>query len=271
MRRVTTGKVGGPILGELVVVNNNLQSFVTNADIELSPDGTGSVIANSNIVLTDNGEAQFREGSGSGTNYVSLKSPATLSSNVALTLPSSTGSAGQVLNVDGSGNLSFTDISVSTANQTADTGRYYLLIADDADANDGSISSLTYSDNKLEFQPSSGTVYCTAVEATDVTASGNLQGGTITETSSITLKENIQPLNGALDNVLKLQGVEYDRKSTGKHEAGLIAEQVAKVLPEIVSYDKFGNAQSIAYSRLTAYLIEAVKQLSDEIKLLKGK
>ena len=41
-------------------------------------------------------------------------------------------------------------------------------------------------------------------------------------------------LNGALDKVERLRGVSFDWKTTGKHDVGLIAEEVAQVLPEVV-------------------------------------
>ena len=107
-------------------------------------------------------------------------------------------------------------------------------------------------------------------------SSGNFSAGTITatalvETSSIALKENISPISGALNSLLSLNGVTYDRKDgTSKKEAGLIAEQVFDILPNIVSTNKDGNPEGINYTKLTAYLIEAVKELKNEIDTLKG-
>jgi Chaperone of endosialidase len=79
--------------------------------------------------------------------------------------------------------------------------------------------------------------------------------------SSRRWKTNIQTLDGALDKVQKLRGVSYNMKDTGKPEIGVIAEEVGQVVPEIVSYEANGkDAQGVDYSRLTALLIEAVKQ-----------
>jgi hypothetical protein len=105
------------------------------------------------------------------------------------------------------------------------------------------------------------------------TLSGNLTvNGTITETSSIALKQNISPITNALDAIMSLVGVTYDRKDGSRNnEAGLIAEAVDAVLPNLVTHDKDGNAEGVQYSKLTAYLIEAVKALKAEIDELKGK
>jgi trimeric autotransporter adhesin len=79
--------------------------------------------------------------------------------------------------------------------------------------------------------------------------------------SSRRWKTNIRTLSGALGKVERLRGVSYDRKDSGKHEIGVIAEEVGAVLPEVVSWEKNGkDAQGVDYSRLTALLIEAMKQ-----------
>jgi hypothetical protein len=74
----------------------------------------------------------------------------------------------------------------------------------------------------------------------------------------------------ALSKILMLNGVTYDRTagSDNKNEAGLIAEQVYEVLPNLVQL-KDGKPDGVCYNRLTAYLIEAVKTLSAEVEKLK--
>ena len=74
-------------------------------------------------------------------------------------------------------------------------------------------------------------------------------------------KTNIHTLRGALGKVERLRGVSYDLKANGKHEVGVIAEEVGAVVPEVVTWDKNGkDAQGVDYSRLTALLIEATKE-----------
>ena len=58
-----------------------------------------------------------------------------------------------------------------------------------------------------------------------------------------------------------MRGVSYDLKDSGKHEIGVIAEEVGQVVPEVVSYEANGkDASGVDYSRLTALLIEATKE-----------
>jgi hypothetical protein len=95
--------------------------------------------------------------------------------------------------------------------------------------------------------------------------------GTFTESSSIALKENINPITNALDTVMQLVGVTYDRKNgSATNEAGLIAEDVDKILPNLVKHREDGSAEGIQYTKLTAYLVEAIKTLKAEIDQLKG-
>jgi hypothetical protein len=117
--------------------------------------------------------------------------------------------------------------------------------------------------------------------ATDATHTVVLTGGLgvsgtiytvgLVETSSIAFKENVNPITGALDAILKLTGVTYDRKDTKKHEAGLIAEHVYKHAPELVALDENGKPYGIHYTKVSAYLIECIKSLQTEINELKGK
>lgn len=93
--------------------------------------------------------------------------------------------------------------------------------------------------------------------------------GAITVTSDERLKENITTIEGGLDKVSNLRGVEYDLKATGTHHLGVIAQEVEQVLPELVSTNDDG-IKSVAYQNLTAVLIEAVKELKGEISELRA-
>jgi len=67
-----------------------------------------------------------------------------------------------------------------------------------------------------------------------------------------------------------LRGVYFDWKSNGKHDIGMIAEEVAEVIPEVVGYeDNSKDVSSMDYARLVALLVEAVKEQQKEIADLK--
>jgi hypothetical protein len=68
-------------------------------------------VASVNVILDNEKALRFREATANGTNFVGLKAPATLASDLTLTLPSADGTSGQVLQTNGSGVLSFSSPS----------------------------------------------------------------------------------------------------------------------------------------------------------------
>jgi len=94
--------------------------------------------------------------------------------------------------------------------------------------------------------------------------------GVVTETSSIDYKENVKPLefNEAIYNV---NAVKYDFKDgSQKDEVGVIAEELYKVLPDLVT-TKDGKPEAVKYTKMTMYLLEALKKQNQEIQELKAK
>ena len=120
-----------------------------------------------------------------------------------------------------------------------------------------------------------------AITAATVSATGNITGGnlsitstvtatTLTETSSIMFKENIRPLENSLDVISQLAGVMYDlRDGSVKDDIGLIAEEVYKIAPSLVSLNTEGKPHALKYPRISAYLIESIKDLQIQINQLK--
>lgn len=128
-------------------------------------------------------------------------------------------------------------------------------------------ASVLMTDNVSSTTTATGTLVVTG----GVGISGQVTATTVVETSSIAFKENVTPINNALDIVLQLLGVTYDRTDNKEHEAGLIAEDVYKIVPDLVSLDENGKPYGIKYTKLSAYLIESIKTLRNEILELKSK
>jgi hypothetical protein len=87
--------------------------------------------------------------------------------------------------------------------------------------------------------------------------------------SSIRWKDNVKTLEGALDKVMHLRGVSFDWKPEhgGTHDIGFVAEEVGKVVPELVTWEKDGQwAQGLAYDRVTALTVEAIKEQQTQIE-----
>ncbi len=110
------------------------------------------------------------------------------------------------------------------------------------------------------------------VGGSNVTVTPNSGDGTITisaagsQMSSRRWKSDVRPLTTPLAKVRRLEGVRYIWTPTGEEQIGLIAEEVGRVLPDVVTYESNGvDARSVDYARLVALLIEAVKAQQDQL------
>jgi len=118
---------------------------------------------------------------------------------------------------------------------------------------------------------SSGWKSLFTLNATTVDMSINtITGVNINTTSDERLKTNIEPLSAATEKLLQLEGVSYNLKESGEASIGLIAQEVEKVIPEVVSTNEEGY-KSIAYGNLVALLIETVKEQNKRIEELEKK
>jgi hypothetical protein len=91
--------------------------------------------------------------------------------------------------------------------------------------------------------------------------------------SSIRWKKNVVPIPVPLEKIQAIRGVTFDWDAAhgGRHDVGMIAEEVGKVLPEIVVYEKNGvDAVGMDYSKMTPLLLEAIKAQQAEIEKLKA-
>ena len=147
--------------------------------------------------------------------------------------------------------------------QMAGTGGTYWAIGSTGGSNPPSTASTT-----LAFHHYDGSNWNNEVE---FDSGGNIVAdGNITAYSDERLKDNIKTLEDGLAKVNQLRGVSYNKDN--KKSIGVIAQEVEKVLPEIVitgkTEDKF---KSVDYGRLTAVLIEAVKEQQKQIQTLTTK
>ncbi len=88
------------------------------------------------------------------------------------------------------------------------------------------------------------------------------------------LKKNIKDIKYGLSDVLKLRGVDFDwkEKRDGKHDIGVIAQEVKEIIPEVVSEVpdfEDGTYLTVDYSKLVPVLIESIKELKEELDELK--
>ena len=104
-----------------------------------------------------------------------------------------------------------------------------------------------------------------------------------TTVSDKKFKNNIEQIQGGLDKVKKLRGVEFDWNATsrkGTRDVGVIAQEVEEVIPEVVKEkvpcvgefcENTEKYKTVDYTKLVPVLIEAIKDLSEEVEELKKK
>jgi len=92
--------------------------------------------------------------------------------------------------------------------------------------------------------------------------------GDITAFSDRRIKENIEPIENALEKLQSIDGVTFNTIGKEKRQAGLIAQDLQKVLPEAVHENEDGML-SIAYGNTVSLLVQAVKELQAEVAELK--
>ena len=134
----------------------------------------------------------------------------------------------------------------------------------------------------ISYNNSTGVITCTIDTPAEVglgnlSNNGNNLSGSFTATGNVTafsderLKENVETIEGALDKVSQMRGVTYNYKSElndGQRGTGVIAQEMQQVMPEVVQE---GEYLSVAYGNLVGVLIEAVKELKEELAKCKCK
>jgi hypothetical protein len=139
---------------------------------------------------------------------------------------------------------------VALSNDITTNYNYNLLLAN---GYSGALATANTSNTKLYFNANTGTLYSTIFQSL----------------SDETVKNNIIQISDSLSKVSQINGVEFTWKDNGKPSAGVIAQQLEKILPILVSTGDEG-LKSVNYSGIIGYLIEAIKELNKEIIILKN-
>jgi hypothetical protein len=308
--------------------SGNLGIGTTNPTSKLWVNGDGyfvGVLTANRIYSTVYGE--FTGGSISGTNIVgtalSITGISTFTNGpVLIGAATSTGTAGQVLQVTGSAYVS-DSVGIGTTNPSQSlhvqgnvriTGGLYdsnnnvgtagsVLsstgsgISWIAAASGGGIAISTNTTNQNQFLTyATGTGSTTGLGVTTTglvfnPSSGNLGIGTTNPTSKlyvvgnayitgvttstdfdslsdINLKTNINQIANPLEKVMQIRGVTFNWKDGNRNSAGVIAQEIEKILPELVHG---GETKTVNYNGLIGLLIECVKKQQEEIDELKRK
>ncbi len=133
--------------------------------------------------------------------------------------------------------------TVAVSNDTATNSTYYPVWVT---TNSGSLSTVYVTDSKLTFNPSTGTLSATEINSL----------------SDQTLKTNIMPIEDALNLVNQISGVNFNWNDTGKTSAGVLAQDLEKVLPHLVN--EVNGLKTVNYNGLIAVMLEAIKLLAEK-------
>jgi hypothetical protein len=262
-------------LGSSILIQSGGNMGIGNS----SPSAILDVKGKAGINNTNGGNAPtaariaggFGASSGSGFGTQGTGGPIQFTSGIGAALPGQTalgGAGGIVLITGGTGAVCFAASSRCASYNGGNGGSISLQPG----SGGRGLSSSGHAGN-VTLAPNGGKV---GVATSSPTATFEIGVGhstladSWTTRSSRRYKTNILPLVGAISKVEQLQGVSYDRRADGKHEIGVIAEDVDRVLPELVSRDsETKQIEGVDYSRLTALLIEAIKSQQVEIQQLK--
>jgi len=121
----------------------------------------------------------------------------------------------------------------------------------------------------------SSTAASSTVAGIDASGNGRFEGDVVAfSASDKRLKDNIKPIENALEKVNKISGVEFDWNSNqdtyaeGMHDIGVIAQEIEEVIPEVVKTRDNGY-KAVKYEKIVPLLIEAIKEQQTQIDELK--
>ena len=93
----------------------------------------------------------------------------------------------------------------------------------------------------------------------------------LTETSALRYKKYVKDLNSETDNIYQLRPVHFRWRDDNRKDYGLIAEEVEKIYPDLVTKGDNGDALGISYTKLTALLVKTIQELTDRVEKLENK
>ena len=235
--------------GDFIIQGIDGSSTISAVTFDMSEEGSATF--NKNILFADNGKALF--GAGLDLALYSDGTNGLIESGGDLTL-----------DVTGDINLDANGGSISLKDNGTEIGLFSLDNSGFFDI----FSSVSDNDLRIRGNDGGSTINALTFDMSDAGAA--TFNNNVTAFSDERLKDNIETLEDGLAKVEQLRGVTYTRD--GRENIGVIAQEVEKILPEIVltADDEMGT-KSVDYSRITAVLIEAVKDLSARVKELENK
>ena len=131
--------------------------------------------------------------------------------------------------------------------------------------------SIGIENNTTNFASSSLVIDYNTTFNSNISVLNNIYlSGTILSISDCNLKTNIIKIENPLAKIETISGYTYKRTDTGNLETGLIAQEVIRILPEVINYNT-NNNYTISYGNMAGILVECIKELNEKIKLLNNR
>ena len=289
---ITDGTIATADIADDAITNAKIADNAVTAD-QISVSGNGT----SGQALTSDGDGTFSFTTITGNSYdlevpdnttaIRLAQTAGGTDNDDITLTGGTGisiartSASEITITNSSTNTnSFAtggSLSSGVLTITGNSGFSSFTVSGFSTATNQTRSSLSIdTGDNVQF---GGLGAGTSAASGEVRATGEI---TAFYSSDIALKENINPIENALNKVMSLGGYNYDWKDSyvekrggidgyfvRKSDVGVLAHEIEKVVPEAHATREDGTG-AVRYEKIVPLLIEAIKDLNKEIKELKN-
>ena len=273
----------------LQAIKDGAVSLRHNNVVRLETTSTG-IDVTGDLILENQSDLKFLEATANGTNYVGFQAPANVASNVLWTLPATDAAvSGYALISDASGNLSWGQAGGGISNVVEDSSPQLggsLDIQNHNITGTGNINTTGQigrdSNDYIAFTDDTQLdVYINGNNEFRFEADGDFHadGDVIAESTTIAsdekLKENINLINNPIQKIKQIRGVTFDWKRDGKKSAGVIAQDIEKILPEAVKevqgLKDDESYKTVNYNSLISILVESVKELSARVEELEAK
>jgi hypothetical protein len=244
--------------GDGSAINAINASSISSGTIDNSRTTAASANGASTIVLRDS-SGSFSAGNITATSIsgngvaVSAINASNIASGTVPTARLGSGTADATTFLRGDQTYAVVSSGITLTDDTSTNSTYYPLLTVNTS---GSISAANVSSTKLTYNPSTGNLVATIHYAS----------------SDARYKDDVVVIPNALGKVTQIRGVTYVRNDIAdkSRHAGVIAQEVEAVLPEVVSTNNEGY-KLVAYDNMVGLLIEAIKELKAEVDALKGK